>query len=193
MKQLIATVLVSMTLSTAVFAQTRRTTNQKMTTQTMPAQSYTSHYANHEVTALLGMTAGALNLGADYARMNGNWGGGGYFFMQMSKDKNNVPVVSQIMSFGGLLKINLVDANNVRVFVAPGAGITMIKDVPNGTGGKSDETVIGPIWKMGATYKLDTNFHLGLETTAFGNFFSDSAGAAAIPAQYYSVAMGFGF
>ncbi|MBC7421358.1 MAG: hypothetical protein H7328_11575 [Bdellovibrio sp.] len=196
MKQTSLAILVAATLtvalSTTAFAQTRK--SQKMTVQTTTATTYApSYYANNEVTALLGMTAGALNLGADYARMNGNWGGGGYFFLQLSKDKNGVPAISQIMSFGGLLKVNLVDANNVRVFIAPGAGITMVKDGSNNGTSKSDETVIGPIWKMGVTYKTDANFNIGLETLAFGNFFNDNLNNYAGPSQYYSVAMGFAF
>ncbi len=201
MKQTIVTMLVAtiatMTLSTVAFAQ-----RPKMTTQSAPAQSYTPSYApsyslraDNDLTALVGLTGGAINIGVDYARMmNSTYGAGGYFFFQTSKDKNNSPIVTQIMSFGGLMKINLLEANGVKVYVAPGAGITLVKDGSvNSAGAKSDETVIGPVWKMGVQFKLAQNFSLGLESTTFGNFFNDNISMSTSAFQYYSVAMGFAF
>lgn len=193
MKKIIASALLTMTLSAVALAQ-----RPKMTTQTAPAQSYSSSYSlrnSNELTALIGMAAGGINFGADYAHMlNNTWGAGGYFMMQTSKDKNAVPIVSQVMSFGGLLKINLVEANSMRVFIAPGFGISMVKDGSiNASGSKSDETVLGPIFKMGVTYKVSSNFSIGLESTSLENFFNDNLNFYAGPPQYYAVALAFAF
>jgi hypothetical protein len=197
MKQTILATVVTMMVATSAFAQTRR--NEKLTVQTAPAQSYSytpSYYANNEMNVLLGFQAGAPNLGVDYARMNNGAGFGGYFFMQTNKDKNSATIVSQVLAFGGLFKVNVVDTAQVRVFVAPGVGIAMVKDatINTTTLTKSDETIIGPMWKMGVLYKVNTNFNLGLETTHFGNFFNDSSlNNYAAPAHYYSVVGAFAF
>ena len=190
MKQTIVAILVSMSLSTAAWAQ-----RGKMTSQTAPP-AYTPSYlsnSDNEITALLGLTSGAIHLGVDYVHsMNSTFGAGGYFFLQTSKDKNNVPIVNQLMSFGGLMKINLLDANGIKAYVAPGAGITIVKDGSiNASGTKSDETVIGPVWKMGVSYKAGTNFNIGLESTMLANYFNDNL--TGVTQTFYSVAVGFGF
>lgn len=194
MKSMIITVFVAMTMATSAFAQqTRRTT--KVTTQTAPAQTYTPSYsyANNEVTALLGMTSGAANFGVDYARMNNGMGWGGYFFMLSKKERNNVLLVSQVMSFGGLFKINVIDNSVAKFYVAPGFGIAVVKD-GNATGTTpSDETVFGLSWKMGVTWKIAQNFNFGLETTSMSNFFSDSLTSYNVPAPVYSLAGSFMF
>ncbi len=196
MKQVILATVVTMMVATTAFAQAPRR-NDKMTTQSAPAESYSytpSYYANNELTALLGFQAGAPNIGVDYARMNNGVGFGGYFFMQTSKEKGGATLVSQVMAFGGLFKLNLIDTVHAKAYVAPGFGLSIVKDgAISATGSKSDETVIGPMWKMGVSLKLANSFHLGLETTAFGNFFNDSLNNYAGPSQYYSVAGTFTF
>ena len=194
MKQTILAVLISMTVSTFAWAQAPAA-RRKMTVQTAPS-TYGS-YATNEVTALLGFTGGAPNFGADYARMSGAWGFGGFFFLQSSKDKAPAvtPSVSQVMSFGGLLKVNFVDIANVKAFIAPGIGFMMVKDGSYNAASntKADETVIGPVWKMGVLYKLNSALNIGLETTSFGNFFNDNLTNYAAPSRYYSIAATFSF
>ncbi|MBC7740549.1 MAG: hypothetical protein H7061_00020, partial [Bdellovibrionaceae bacterium] len=58
---------------------------------------------------------------------------------------------------------------------------------------KADETVIGPVWKMGVLYKLSQSLNIGLETTSFGNFFNDNLTNYQRPSDYYAVAATFAF
>lgn len=157
-----------------------------------PAPVYSSGV--HEVTALLGFTASALNIGVDYAHMNNGGGFGGYFFMQTEKKVNNVAFVGQTMSFGALYKMVLVDTNRFTGYFSPGFGLTMAKEAGAATAGSpngTDETLFGASFKMGAQFKVTPAFSLGIERSAYTNWFNDKVSVAAI--EYYSVAGTFSF
>ena len=137
--------------------------------------------SENEITALLGFTNGAANIGVDYASMTDDAGFGGYFMLQTEKK----PMITQIMSFGGLLKFKVADKNKFTASMSPGFGIHMFKDV-----GASDETAFGLVFKIAAQYKITPEFALGLESTTITNMFSDKAPSGA---QVYSIAGSFGF
>lgn len=192
---LAATVLA---LSTSAFAQTKKMSPPPP--RPAVVASAPSYYgSSHEVTVGLGMTGGGFNFGATYVRPNPDYGFGGYFFTQSSKDKNNTATVSQITAFGALIKLNVVDTNSIRFYVAPGLGFTMVKDgslTTNAVTGevkKSDENIIGPTFKMGVQLKTTNGFLIGLERMQYSNWFNDSLTGYAGPAEYYQVAGTFEF
>ena len=161
------------------------------TASSYPAYNGPSTSMN-QITGSLGLTAGAINLGVTYIKPMADFGFGGYFFFQTSKDKNNVPVVNQVMALGGLINVNVVDNRSVRAYVAPGFGIAMLKDSYNLTSGKkSDETLIGPSFKIGAQLKTSGNFMIGLERQQFTNWLNDNVGGST--AEYYSAVGTFEF
>jgi opacity protein-like surface antigen len=194
MKTTCAAVLLAFAFSANVHAQPRKMSPPPMA----PKQTYNSSYsvsAENEVTGLFGMVAGSPNFGVTYIRSKTDFGFGGYFFMQSSKDKNNVPVVSQVMAFGGLMKVTLMENRMVKAYIAPGFGIAMVKDgsTSAATGKKSDETIISPIYKLGVQFKASPNFIVGLERFQLSNWLNDSLNSYAGPSEYYSITGTFEF
>jgi hypothetical protein len=167
--------------STLAFSQNRRVlhTQQTPSTYSSPISSY-SHSEN-EITGQLGFMNGAANIGVDYAKMADNMGFGGYFLLQTEKK----PYVTQVMSFGGLLKFNIADNQKFSAAMAPGFGLHMFKDV-----GTSDETAFGLVFKILAQYKMTPDFSLGIESTTLTNMFSEKAPSHG---QIYSIAGSFKF
>ncbi len=176
MKKMILTL--ALIAASVVTAQTNKVTNPYYASSTT-SNSYSQ--AENEMTALLGFTNGAANVGVDYARMMDGVGYGGYFLLQTEKK----PVIRQVMSFGGLLKFNIADKNKFSASMSPGFGIHMFKDI-----GTSDETALGLVFKIAAQYKITSEFALGLESTTITNMFSDKAPGLE---QVYSIAGSFGF
>lgn len=149
---------------------------------------YSSSYHSAEISGKFGMTSGAINLGVDYVQPKGDYGFGGYLFMQTAKDRNNFPLVSGVTAFGAMIKLVLVEKNSIKAYVAPGVGIAMVKDgSTNDLGRKSDETVIGPTFKIGVQFIQRGGFSIGLEKMQFSNWLNDSLNSFAGPAEYYSV------
>ena len=110
------------------------------------------------------------------------------------KDKNNTTVVNQIMAFGGLLKVNIVNNNKIRAFMAPGFGMAMLKDASvNAAGKKSDENLISPTFKMGVQYKFNSNILVGIERMLVTNWLNDSINTLGYPTEYTSVAATYEF
>jgi hypothetical protein len=146
----------------------------------------------NEVTAKLGFAAQAIHFGVDYNKMSDGSGLGGYFFYQTSKKSGATVVVPQVMSLGATYKINFLDTNKFLAYVSPGFGIHMAKEVGISTTGKaSDETLLGPVFKIGTQFKVKPSFTIGLERQAFINWFSDKV----LEREYtaYSVAGTFWF
>ena len=140
----------------------------------------------NELTAHVGFTSSAINLGATYAQMQGATGFGGYFHLQTEKDK----VVNQAMALGALYKINVLDTAKSVFYAAPGFGIAMVK-VPSTTGtGTDDKTIFGLSFKLGAQIKLTPTFALGLERAIFTNWFEEKVGSGF---ELTTVAMTFNF
>jgi len=197
MKMILATLVFA--AGTTAFAQAKKMSPPpaaRPTTTTVsstPSYSAPSHSAS-EITGNFGLVAGAVNIGGTYVKQMSDFGFGGYFFFQSSKDKNSVPVVSGVTALGALVKVNVYENSSIRAYVAPGFGFAMIKDASiDGNGKKSDENLISPTFKMGVQYKTQGNLIIGLERMQFANWLNDSLNAYAGPAEYYTVAASFGF
>ncbi len=147
-----------------------------------PAPSYSSSYSSRgdaEISGNLGFQRGAANFGVAYTKMNGDYGFGGYFFMQTNKDKSSVPVVNQVMSAGGIAKIYLTEKNGkFSAYLAPGVGVHMIKDVVDDKGKKADKTIIGPLMKLGGQVRMSPALSVGIERTDISNWFDEDAAAS---------------
>ena len=160
-----------------------------ITSMLVASMSFAQRSSGNELNLNLGFTAGAANLGAAY-EMNKNeflsWGG--YFFMQSEKDDAGV---YQTMALGALMKVHLIQKNDVNAYIAPGFGLTIINDFVDATTGKKDDkTVFGPSMRIGAQYHLNSTTKLGIERILFTNWFDDEAPAAV---EYTSAVLGFEF
>lgn len=201
MKMILATLVFA--ASTTAFAQAKKMAPPPAkpaatTVSSAPAYSAASHSAG-EITGNFGLVGGAINIGGTYVKQMSDFGFGGYFFFQSSKDKNSQPVVSGVTALGALVKVNVYENSSIRAYMAPGFGIAMIKDASSTTNQatletkKSDENLISPTFKMGVQYKTQGNLIIGLERMQFANWLNDSLNSYAGPAEYYSVAASFGF
>ena len=175
-------VLVLVTLfSINVFAQPKKTVSAE-------TPVYSLSHNETEISGKFGMVSGAINLGVDYVKTKGDYGFGGYFFMQSSKEQSGTMLVNGVTAFGAMVKLVLVEKNTIQAYIAPGVGIAMIKDGSiNGVGRKSDETVIGPTFKIGVQFIKTKGFSIGLERMQFANWLNDSLNSFAGPTEYYSV------
>ena len=193
--KLFLSLVTGLVLSVSAFAQSGKKMSAPARTTVAPAvvTAYTGPTQN-EITGNFGLHAGAVNFGVTYVKANPDFGFGGYFFMQSSKDKNNTTVVNQIMAFGGLLKVNIVNNNKIRAFMAPGFGMAMLKDASvNAAGKKSDENLISPTFKMGVQYKFNSNILVGIERMLVTNWLNDSINTLGYPTEYTSVAATYEF
>lgn len=174
-------------------AQTKRTIK-----KTAPANSSSSNemslddFSSQELTGKLGFSAQALHIGVDYNKMIDGAGIGGYFFYQTSKKSGAATITNQVMSLGASYKMNFVDNNKMIAYVSPGFGIHMIKEIgASSTGTASDETVLGPAYKIGTQLKINSTLAIGLERSALVNWLSDKVTGGEF--VYYSVAGTFWF
>ena len=189
-------ILIVLTLicSTGTFAQTKKMTNPPVVAQQQVAVASMAQPSESELSVQLGFSASGVHAGIDYNKMSSGSGLGGYFFYQAEKKSNNVIVMNQVMSFGGTYKVVVAENKMSSAYISPGFGIHMAKEasLPNATTGKqSDETLIGPVMKIGALYKAKPNFSIGIERMAITNWFNDSVYLS--EASYYSVAAVFNF
>lgn len=160
-KIILATVLI---LSVMASGQTKKTKTVQTSTPSMSMDSNYSSSSN-EITALLGFTSGAANIGVDYANMTNDVGFGGYFNLQTEKKSVGI---NQSMALGGLMKFTVANTTKFSFAVSPGFGIIIVKDVAG-----SDETAFGPALKVAAEYKISSLLSLGLEQSTYANFFND--------------------
>ncbi len=191
MKNLVFILVIA--ISVGVSAQSKRTVK-----KTAPMASSSSNDLNFdsdsssEVVGKLGFVSQAIHIGADYNKMTDGAGPGGYFFYQTNKKSGAVMVVNQVISLGGTYKMNFIDNSKFLAYVTPGFGIHMVKEVGvTGTGTPSDETLIGPVYKMGTQFKVKPTFAIGLERMAIVNWFSDKVPGGEY--VFYSVAGTFWF
>jgi hypothetical protein len=148
------------------------------------ASSYASSYSRDSITGLIGFNASAVNFGANYEhRVDNNLGVGGYFLY--GSEKKDVGI-NQITSFGGIAPMHILDDARTNVYIAPGFGIHMIK----GINGAEDVTTFGPLWKIGAMFKMTSAVKVGAEHTQLVNWFSDKAAGNA---NYTNIAVNFAF
>lgn len=189
MKKILAFTLI-LTSSLIVSAQAKKAQPVRKTMQ--QELSLDNSDSTNEVTAKLGFAAQAIHIGIDYNKMVDGAGLGGYFFYQTSKKSGAVLVTPQVMSLGATYKMNFLDQSKFLVYAAPGFGIHMAKEVgASNTGTASDETLIGPVFKIGTQFKIKPSFTIGLERQAFINWFSDKVSGGEY--VYYSVAGTFWF
>lgn len=120
-----------------------------------------------------GLNQGAINLGLAIDSGSDNGDLGGSFFLQTEKEDNGVTKVYQVMTFGAHVKLNIFDQGNWTLDLRPGVNISMIADVPNGSGGKDDKTVFGPSLRWGAAYKMAGGKEIGVERLEIWNWFDD--------------------
>ena len=147
-----------------------------------------------EVSGKFGMTAGAFSLGVDYVQSKGDYGFGGYVFVQSSKERNSSPLISGVTALGIMLKMILVEKSSIKAYVAPGVGFAMIMDGSiNGIGRRSDEIMFGPSVKLGVQLIRSQSFSMGLERVEFSNWINDSINNFAGPTEYYSVVSSWTF
>lgn len=137
---------------------------------TAPTMTMSSGYSNAELIGSLGFINSAANLGVQYNKLsNSDLGFGGYFFLQTSKENNNVKVVYQTMAFGGQMKASLVRSSGYEAYLTPGFGLSMIKDYPDGAN-KTDLTAIGPSLRIGVLKAISPTMKLGLERLELWNW-----------------------
>jgi hypothetical protein len=150
------------------------------------AASASSVYSrgSNNITGLLGFTKAAVNFGVNYEHRVDTIGFGGYFHYSSEKKDNFAN--NQITSFGGIAPIHFLDDAHMDTYLAPGFGVHMIK----GLGAQDDVTTFGPLWKLGALFKISNNVKVGLERTELVNWFTDKATADAV---YTNAALSFAF
>lgn len=184
------TVLIASVFATA---QTKRTVK-KTSSTTMGSSGEISldDGSAQEITGKLGFSAQAIHIGVDYNKLLDGAGFGGYFFYQTSKKSGTTTVAHQVMSLGATYKVNFLDTNKLIAYASPGFGIHMIKEIGiSTTGSASDETVLGPVYKIGTQLRVKPTFAIGLERTALVNWLSDKVTSGEL--VYYSVAGTFWF
>lgn len=136
-------------------------------------------------TGLIGFSQAAVTFGANYEHRQDALGLGGYFlYSGEQKDGGK----NQVISFGGIAPMHLLDDSRLDVYLAPGFGISMIK----GISPQSDQTIFGPVWKIGALFKMTPEVKIGLEQMTLVNWFSDQPhiGSAAM---FTNFAVNFAF
>lgn len=137
----------------------------------------------NSLTGLIGFSQSAVSFGANYEHRLDTMGVGGYFlYSGEQKDAGK----NQTISFGGLAPMHLLDDSRLDVYLAPGFGITMVK----GISGQEDQTIFGPLWKIGAMFKMNSTVKVGLEQTNLVNWFSDKVSA---DVNYTNFAVNFAF
>lgn len=132
------------------------------------------------LSASLGMSGSALNLGGrmEFGAEQGAFGG--YAFLQTAKESAGI---QQVLSFGGHSLIKLVEAETVRAYIAPGVGVSMVA----GLKGQDDKTVVGPNFRYGGQLRLENGGSIGLERFEIWNWFDSKApSSAAFTSAVYS-------
>jgi len=144
----------------------------------MMAFSAQAQDSNSYVQGVMGFESGGVNIGFDYeSRAVGSTAGyGGYFLFSSEKDGAS----AQVMSFGAMSKIHLLDDSKFDISVAPGFGISMIEMGPN------DETILGPVVKFGLLYKFSDQMAFGGEMFKAYNWLSDDFGGTL---DYFNLAL----
>ena len=114
----------------------------------------------------------AANLAGEYeSKQSDLHGMGGYIFIQTEKKESGVVTVPQITALGGYMPVHLTNRSQLDVYVAPGAGIAMVKV------GTSTETAVGPSLKMGVDYHTSSTLSWGLQYSTYFNWLNSKAGS----------------
>lgn len=120
----------------------------------------------------IGMNQSAFNLGVmiDSGTDTGDLGGS--FFLQTEKKENGVVVVTQVMTFGGHVNLNVFDQAGWVLDLRPGLNLSMLQDV--GAGG-DDKTVFGPSLRWSVARRTAGGMEIGIERLEIWNWFDDEA------------------
>lgn len=174
-------------------AQTRKIVKKTTLTTSSSSNDLTlDDGSSQEITGKLGFSAQAFHIGVDYNKMLDGTGIGGYFFYQANKKSGAQTSAYQVMSLGATYKVNFIDNNHIIGYMSPGFGIHMVKEIGfSATGTPSDETVLGPVYKIGTQIKVKPTFAIGLERTALVNWLNDKVPGGEF--VYFSVAGTFWF
>ena len=165
MKKLV--LIATLFAASAAFAQKNK--------QSSPPPAATPSYSTSQKVfgVNFGMNQSALNLGVTVDSGPDTGDLGGSFFLQTEKEDDGVTKVYQVMTFGPHVKFNLFEQSGWNLDLRPGVNISMINDVPNGSGGKDNKTVVGPSSRWGATKKLASGSEVGIERLEVWNWFDD--------------------
>ncbi len=134
--------------------------------------SFGAQAGEKSFTGLIGFSQSALGFGANFENRHSQNFGVGAYFLHSSENKNAGK--HQVISFGGMLPVHMVDTYDLDLYLAPGFGIHMIKGLNNGASGE-DQTTFGPMWKIGFLYKVSSNVRIGLEQSQIVNWFSEKS------------------
>lgn len=132
----------------------------------------------HPVSVGFGLERGALNFGGQYDWKGAGYDHGVYLHLQTDREKNGAKIVYQVLSLGAQLKAHLVQNGFMNVYAAPGFGVHMFKDLPDGAGSKSDITAWGPTLRLGVLSPLPNGLKIGVERFEIWNWFDDKPPAS---------------
>lgn len=122
----------------------------------------------------LGMGSGAINLGFDYlVKRESNVEAGAYLLFLGEKKKSvagfDTTNRAGMFAVGATAKIHYV-VGDFDTYFAPGFGLASLKYANPVTGSGASETTIGPIFRLGALYKLSERISAGMEYGLVYNF-----------------------
>jgi len=140
--------------------------------------------ADNTIRPILGFNQSAIDLGVDYEkRVSHDMGWGAYFFYG-AEDK---PTVHQVTALGAMAPIYLLDNGSLDAYVAPGFGLAMVK----GIGTESDETTVGPSFKLGAEWRFSPTLKGGVQYFEVYNWFTDKTAPSSMKYASASLAIAF--
>jgi hypothetical protein len=114
---------------------------------------------------IIGFSQGALNIGADYEKLNDNTGVGGYILF--SGDEEDAGK-SEVLTIGAMVTAHVYSTEKLDFYVAPGFGFAQIEPVLG-----DDESTFGPSIKAGVEYTINNKVSAGIQHFFFYNWMSD--------------------
>ncbi len=126
--------------------------------------TYAQNNVQEALTVNLGFNSSAVNLGAAYeTKYKGNMGFSGFFFFSGEEEDAGEPEYKII----GLHPTIHFYQSNWDFYIGPGLAISIVDDAGD------DETTLGALIKLGAVYKMNKKYSLGIENIKAYNWFSD--------------------
>ncbi|MES2801266.1 MAG: hypothetical protein V4654_02140 [Bdellovibrionota bacterium] len=158
--------IAALAISTTAFAQTKK--------QTAPPAAVQPTYNSSQKVfgGNIGMNQSAFNLGITFDSGTETGDLGGSFFLQTEKKENGVTVVSQVMTFGAHVNLNVLDQAGWALDLRPGANLSILQDA--GLSG-DDKTVFGPSLRWSVTRRTAGGMEIGVERLEIWNWFDSEA------------------
>ena len=130
---------------------------------------------DHMVYAHLTFTEGGFGLGADYENeFSRSFGLGGYARLYAKDDDDKIRAHG-VNTFGAFVRPHFY-RKNWDLYVGAGVGIAQV-DSADASGGRDDETAIGPNFHIGLQYKMTREMSIGVENfKVYGWFAGDFKG-----------------